>query len=102
MRQENLALLEENGKNAWLIGNSQLEEILHGLERELTQMKEDVEYVNKQRKLAQEARQGELSGLEETWKRGVGAILDVQLAAEGLQLQILERRREMAKQAAHS
>ena len=101
VRHENLALLEENGKNAWLIGNSQLEDILQGLERELAEMKEAAESVNKQRKLAQETRQGELEGLQETWKRGVGAILDVQLAAEGLQLQILQRRREMARQQVH-
>lgn len=98
MRQENLTLLEENGKNAWLIGNSQLEDILRDLERKLTQMKESTEAVNKQRKIAQETRQGELAGLEDTWKRGVSAILDVELAAEDLRMQILERRRELAGQ----
>ncbi|KAI9934203.1 hypothetical protein ASPWEDRAFT_170171 [Aspergillus wentii DTO 134E9] len=98
MRHENLALLEENGKNAWLIGNSQLEDILRNLEKELAETKEAAETVNKERKIAQEARQGELAGLEETWKRGVGAILDVELAAEGLRMQILEQRRQFAQQ----
>lgn len=99
-RHENLSLLEENGKNAWLIGNSQLEDILRGLEKELAETKEAVENVNKERKIAQEAGMGELVGLEETWKRGVGAILDVELAAEGLRLKILEQRRMMAQQQA--
>lgn len=99
MRHENLALLEESGKNAWLIGNSQLEEILRGLEKELAEMKEAAETVNKERKMAQEARHGELVGLEESWKRGVGAILDVELAAENLRLQILEQRRLLSQQA---
>lgn len=98
MRHENLALLEENGKNAWLIGNSQLEDILRGIEKELTETKETAEAVNKERKIAQEARKGELVGLEESWKRGVGAILDVELAAEGLRMQILEQRRQFAQQ----
>ncbi|PKY04164.1 hypothetical protein P168DRAFT_290252 [Aspergillus campestris IBT 28561] len=98
MRHENLALLEESGKNAWLIGNSQLEEILRGLEKELAEMKEAAETVNKERKMAQEARHGELVGLEESWKRGVGAILDVELAAENLRLQILEQRRLLSQQ----
>ena len=98
MRHENLALLEENGKNAWLIGNSQLEDILRGIEKELTETKETAEAVNKERKIAQEARKGELMGLEESWKRGVGAILDVELAAEGLRMQILEQRRQFAQQ----
>lgn len=98
MRHENLALLEENGKNAWLIGNSQLEDILRGIEKELTETKETAEAVNKERKIAQEASKGELVGLEESWKRGVGAILDVELAAEGLRMQILEQRRRFAQQ----
>ncbi|EAL88357.1 hypothetical protein KXW98_003848 [Aspergillus fumigatus] len=100
MRHENLALLEEYGKNAWLIGNSQLEDILRGLEKELAETKEAAEAVNKQRKLAQEASQGEMVSLEETWKRGVSAILDVELASEGLRLQILEQRRRLAQQQA--
>ena len=97
-RHETMALLEENGKNAWLIGNSQLEEILRGLEKELLESKETAEEVNKQRKLAQEARSGEINNLQETWKRGVGAILDVELASEGIRQQILEHRRQMAQQ----
>ncbi|RAL09902.1 pre-mRNA-splicing factor SPF27 family protein [Aspergillus homomorphus CBS 101889] len=100
MRHDNLALLEENGKNAWLIGNSQLEDILRGLEKELAETKEAAESVNKERKMAQEANKGELEGLEETWKRGVGAILEVELAAEGLRMQILEQRRQLAQQHA--
>ncbi|PYH41509.1 pre-mRNA-splicing factor SPF27 family protein [Aspergillus saccharolyticus JOP 1030-1] len=100
MRHDNLALLEENGKNAWLIGNSQLEEILRGLEKELAETKAAAETVNKERKLAQEAQKAELDGLEETWKRGVGAILDVELAAEGLRMQILQQRRQLAQQHA--
>ena len=98
MRHENLALLEENGKNAWLIGNTQLEDILRGIEKELTETKETAEAVNKERKIAQEASKGELVGLEESWKRGVGAILDVELAGEGLRMQILEQRRQFAQQ----
>ncbi|KAJ5468553.1 hypothetical protein N7475_006305 [Penicillium sp. IBT 31633x] len=99
-RYENLTLLEAHGKNAWLIGNSQLEEILSSLEKELAETKEAAEEVNKQRKIAQEANSGELVSLEETWKRGVGAILDVELASEGLRMQILEHRRQMAQQQA--
>lgn len=91
-------MLEEHGRNAWLIGNSQLEDILRDLEKELADTKEAAEEVNKQRKLAQEARQGELVNLEETWKRGVGAVLDVELASEGLRMQILEHRRQVAQQ----
>lgn len=97
-RHEDLGLLEEHGKNAWLIGNSQLEEILRSLEKDLADTKDAAEQVNKERKMAQESRYGEITGLEDTWKRGVGAILDVELASEGLRQQILEHRRQAAQQ----
>lgn len=91
-RHSNLTLLDEFGKNAWLIGNSQLEHLLQELEQELTRLKDDVENVNKARKAAQENSRGELLGLEETWKHGIGKILEVQVAGAGLRQLILERK----------
>ncbi|EED23892.1 BCAS2 family protein [Talaromyces stipitatus ATCC 10500] len=99
IRHNNLSLLEEYGKNAWLIGNSQLEEILRNVEKELAETKEAVENVHKERKLAQESGHGELSGLEDTWRRGVGSVLEVEVAAEHLRQQILEQRRQQAQQS---
>lgn len=96
-RQTNLALLEKYGKNAWLIGNAQLEDILRGLERGLSERKVEIDEVVIERKNAQEAVGGEVRGLEETWKRGVGRVLETEVAAEGLRREILERRREGAR-----
>ncbi|KAL9624550.1 MAG: hypothetical protein Q9160_001214 [Pyrenula sp. 1 TL-2023] len=93
-RLTNLSLLEEFGKNAWLIGNWQLEEILRGLEKELTELKETTDNVNKTRKANQEGSKGEIVALEETWKRGVGKIIEIELATEGLRKEILARRRQ--------
>ena len=93
-RQSNLALLDEFGKNAWLVGNSQLEQILQDLEQEQTRLKEDIEHVNRARKTVQNDSKGELLGLEETWRRGIGKILEVQVAADGLQRLIRERKRD--------
>lgn len=93
-RLTNLSLLEEFGKNAWLIGNWQLEEILRGLEKELTELKETTDNVNKTRKATQEGSRGEIVALEETWKRGVGKIIEIELATEGLRKEILARRRQ--------
>jgi pre-mRNA-splicing factor SPF27 len=100
MRQANLALLEENGKNAWLIANSQLEEMLRNVEKELAETRGAVETVHKERKIAQDSSKGELVGLEETWKRGVGSTLDVEVAAESLRMRILAQRRQLAQQSA--
>jgi len=45
------------------------------------------------RKSAQEGVAGEIVGLGETWRRGVGRVLETEVAAEGLRREILERRR---------
>ena len=95
-RTTNLALLEKYGKNAWLIGNAQMEDMLRGLERELADRKTEIDGVVIERKTAQEAVGGEVKGLEETWKRGVGRVLETEVAAEGIRREILERRREGA------
>ena len=95
-RVSNLVLLEELGKNAWLIANSQLEGILGHLEKELQELNAATENVNRSRKAAQEGSQGEMTILEDTWKRGIGRILEVEVAIEKLRTQILDKRRQQA------
>lgn len=95
-RASNLSLLEELGKNAWLIGNSQLENMLLQLETELKEISLVTDNVNKARKSAQEGSRGELLALEETWKQGIGRILEVEVACEELRNQILGKRRQQA------
>ncbi len=95
-RISNLSLLEDLGKNAWLIANSQLEDILRQLEKELEELKSATENVNKSRKAAQEGSRGEMTGLEETWKRGISRILEAEVGVEEIRQQILERRRVRA------
>ncbi|CZS90373.1 related to BCAS2 family protein [Rhynchosporium agropyri] len=95
-RLSNLNLLEKYGKNAWLEGNRQLEDVLRGLERELEERKGDIDRVVIERKNKQEEVAGEIKGLEEGWKRGVGRVLETEVAAEGVRREILERRREGA------
>jgi pre-mRNA-splicing factor SPF27 len=92
-RLTHLGLLEEFGKNQWLIGNSQLEDILKSLEAELAELRRQQDEVEQQRRVNQERVAGELTTLEETWKTGVGRVLEVEVAVERLKLEILERRR---------
>lgn len=92
-RRTNLSLLEEFGKNAWLIGNSQLETDLKTLETELSGLKTQIEEVNRARKLGQEGSRGELLGLEDTWKKGIGKIIEVQLATDELHETLSQQRR---------
>jgi pre-mRNA-splicing factor SPF27 len=93
-RNQNLALLEQFGKNAWLVGNAQLEDILRGVERELVDARQQTEEVNKQRKAGQEGVRGEMEGLESAWKKGVRGVVETEIAAEGLRLEILRQMRE--------
>jgi pre-mRNA-splicing factor SPF27 len=92
-RMTQLGLLEKFGKNAWLIGNSQLEDILKGIETELADLRRQNDEVEAMRRSQQESVHGEITTLEETWKRGVGRVLETEVAAEGLKQQILEKRR---------
>jgi pre-mRNA-splicing factor SPF27 len=95
-REINLGLLETYGKNAWLIGNSQLEDILKYLEREVEASKLEQEAVEAQRKAAQANAAGEMQSLEEGWKTGIGRMIEAQAAAERLRQEILERKRMAA------
>ena len=95
-RETNLGLLETYGKNAWLIGNSQLEDILKYLEREVEALKLEQEAVEAQRKAAQANVAGEMQSLEEGWKTGIGRMIEAQAAAERLRQEILERKRMAA------
>ncbi|KAH6652700.1 Pre-mRNA-splicing factor SPF27 [Truncatella angustata] len=92
-RHTHLSLLDSFGKNAWLVGNWQTEAELAALERDLAEAKRQIEIVNNGRRRVQEEVGGEMRGLEETWKRGVGRVLETEIAVEGLRQQVLERRR---------
>jgi pre-mRNA-splicing factor SPF27 len=92
-RRTNLKLLEELGKNAWLIGNAELEGILKQLDAEVAYVKEQTDEVNKARKGAQEGSKGELLGLEDTWRKGIARMIEVQIATEQLKAELHEMRR---------
>ncbi|KAJ5051560.1 uncharacterized protein L3040_001336 [Drepanopeziza brunnea f. sp. 'multigermtubi'] len=92
-RLANLHLLELYGRPAWLAGNQQLEAVLRALERELEVRKAEIDACVVERRAAQEGVAGELRGLDEAWRRGVGRVLETEVAAEGLRREVLEKRR---------
>ncbi|KAI4202613.1 MAG: hypothetical protein LQ348_001492, partial [Seirophora lacunosa] len=95
-RLQQLALLDEFGKNAWLVGNAQLEEILRGVEKELVDMRDSVEGVNRERKERQEAARGEMEGLDNGWRVGVGRVVEIEVEVGNVE----ERRRRMLREGA--
>jgi pre-mRNA-splicing factor SPF27 len=76
-----------------LVGNWQLEAELKSLESELAKAQANVDRLTVERRKAQEGVEGEMAGLEEQWKRGVGKVLDVGVAVEGVKAEIRERMR---------
>lgn len=57
--------------------NSQLEDVLRRLEKEVLGSKEEVEAVNRERKKEQEGKRDEIEGLERNWREGIGRVLEV-------------------------
>lgn len=94
-RHAHLGLLDRYGKNAWLVGNWQAEAELAGLERDLAAVKRDIELVNHGRRQMQTEVGEELRGLDATWRRGVGRVLETEVALERLRHEI-EQRRQVA------
>ncbi|KAG7288653.1 hypothetical protein NEMBOFW57_005007 [Staphylotrichum longicolle] len=83
-RRAHLALLDSYGKNAWLVGNYQLEGELRALERELAEARREIDLVTLRRKEAQGQAGPEMRSLEDAWRSGVGRVLEAEAAAEGL------------------
>ena len=95
-RAENLKALDEHGKNAWLVGNSQVEDELRKLEKELKDVKTTNNRVDEERRLRQEGVRGEMEGLDETWRASLGRAVEAEIAVEKLKMEALEKRRKLA------
>lgn len=93
LRLQALELLEEFGKNAWLVANDQLESILRQVEKELVETREATTEVNRERKRVQEGRKWELEGGERAWRQGVGGLVEVQVATGEVERKWRERLR---------
>ncbi|OQO02268.1 hypothetical protein B0A48_11822 [Cryoendolithus antarcticus] len=92
-RETNLALLETYGRNAWLVGNAALEDLLKGLEKEIEESRAEVEALEQERRQRQGESEAEVRGLDGAWREGVGKLIEVMAAAEGVRGEILEKRR---------
>lgn len=90
-RQTNISLLEEYGKNAWLVGNSHLDDVQKRLDSELATVKAQAENINRMRRAAQEDSRGELLGLGDTWKQGISRIVETQLATDQLRQELSQK-----------
>lgn len=78
------------------MGNWHLEAELQSLERDLAATRREMDLVNLDRRKQQDQVGEELRSLNETWRRGVGKVLETELAADQLRKQILDARRSQA------
>ncbi|KAL8392024.1 hypothetical protein RB595_002289 [Gaeumannomyces hyphopodioides] len=89
LRREHLALLDApEGRNAWLVGNWQLEAELKAVEAELAAARRSVDATALRRRRAQDEAAPELRGLEESWRKGVGQAIEVEVAAVALRAEL--------------
>lgn len=95
-RLENTNILAAHGPNAWLVRNYQLNSQLTELQSTLTQLKDQVTEVNRQRRVYQEDTGNHLSRLEGRWKEVTIDGLQLELASQALEgeLRALRRKEE--------
>lgn len=99
-RNQNLALLDAHGARAWLLSNYHLEESLKRVERDLADVRREMDEVNNRRARRQEDVKAEMLMLEDTWRKGVGRVLETEVAVEGLKAQIREELKHRSAQEA--
>ncbi|KKA28804.1 hypothetical protein TD95_002876 [Thielaviopsis punctulata] len=96
-RASHLALLDKHGKNAWLIGNWNLEAELKTIENELARVSREVDLLNVARNAAQQEVAAELKMLEDTWQKGIARTIETQVATAQLRAEVLEEMRVRAQ-----
>lgn len=92
-RHENLALLSEYGKNQWLIGNDQLEQLLKQLEQNLENINRAIENINSERKTKQVDMETTYKYLDSRWRDGIKNLVDVNVACIKLEQEINNQKR---------
>jgi pre-mRNA-splicing factor SPF27 len=95
-RNASLALLETYGKNAWLVENWNREAVRARLDAELAEVGAAGDALAEERRVAQEAAAAEAAVLEDSWKKGIRGLVEVQLATEDLRQRVLEARSNQA------
>ncbi|KAA8900549.1 hypothetical protein TRICI_006195 [Trichomonascus ciferrii] len=93
-RLENLNLLNEYGKNQWLIGNDELQTTLKELEENLEEQNRTLESINNDRKIRQEESQTMYEYLQTRWKEGLKNVVDVNVECLRLEQQLRHLRGE--------
>lgn len=84
------------------MGNWQLEAELRALEREVAAARRGTDLVTLRRQRLQRESGGEITGLDEAWRKGVGRVLEAEIAAEGLRREVDAVMRQQQQQQAEA
>ncbi|KAF8168298.1 Pre-mRNA-splicing factor SPF27 [Crassisporium funariophilum] len=88
IRQNNLALLQTYGSNAWRIQNYLLEATTTQIETALEELKELTVEVNRERKNTQDQLGKQLTALETRWTELISSVLQIEMANVALDAEI--------------
>ncbi|KAI5124447.1 hypothetical protein M0805_008331 [Coniferiporia weirii] len=88
IRQNNIALLQTYGSNAWKVQNYLMEHTAKGLETALEELRERTTEVNRQRKQYQTKLGAQLTTLETRWTELISNVLQIELANVALEAEI--------------
>jgi pre-mRNA-splicing factor SPF27 len=99
-RLENTNILSSYGPNAWLVRNYQLNSQLTELQSTLSQLKEQVTEINRQRRVYQEDTGKHLTRLEGRWQDLVGGSVQLEMAVKAMEGEMkgLRRKEEELKE----
>ncbi|KAF8203250.1 breast carcinoma amplified sequence 2-domain-containing protein [Pholiota molesta] len=88
IRQQNLALLQTYGPNAFRIQNYLLEATVKQTEKTLEELKELIVEVNRERKNTQDRIGKQLTSLETRWTELISSVLQIEMANVALDAEI--------------
>ncbi|KDR84797.1 hypothetical protein GALMADRAFT_233167 [Galerina marginata CBS 339.88] len=99
IRQQNLALLQTYGANAWRIQNHLLEATAKQTEKVLEELKELTVEVNRERKNTQDRLGKQLTALETRWTELISSVLQIEMANVALDAEVERLNRREAELA---
>ncbi|EJD04309.1 breast carcinoma amplified sequence 2 [Fomitiporia mediterranea MF3/22] len=88
IRQNNIALLQTYGTNAWKIQNYLMEHIAKELEKALEDLRNRTTDVNRERKQFQTKLGAQLTSLETRWTELISTVLQIELANVALEAEV--------------
>lgn len=89
---ENLKLLEQYGKNQWLLANDSLEQSLQNLQQAVREERAKVSLAKLQKKELEQSAQSSVEYLNNRWTEGIRNVIEVGIANLEMKIKIQDKR----------